>query len=202
MPGWLATRLVSTAGLRPEQVAAMDAEQATDAWTGFSMTRRRQQDGRHGGAGGVAGGDAGVRRRAGVGTVPRPKSVLLALVGEVGELAELLQWLPADDVRALAGQEPLRTRAGEEMADVLLYLVLLADVLDIDLGAAAEAKLAAAHTRYPAAGRMAGCLARRCRKKSRRVSISAEVVRREERRGPIGGPGARGRTPPWRSTWS
>ena len=80
-----------------------------------------------------------------------PKSVLLALVGEVGELAELLQWLPADEVRALAGQQPLRTRVGEELADVLLYLVLLADVLDLDLGAAAEAKLAAAHTRYPAA---------------------------------------------------
>jgi dCTP diphosphatase len=88
-----------------------------------------------------------------------PKSVLLALVGEVGELAELLQWLPADEVRALAGQEPLRTRVGAEMADVLLYLVLLADVLGVDLGAAAEAKLAAAHTRYPAAeadGRLPG----------------------------------------------
>jgi dCTP diphosphatase len=77
-----------------------------------------------------------------------PKSVLLALVGEVGELAELLQWLPADEARTLAGQEPLRTRVGEEMSDVLLYLVLLADVLD--LGAAARAKLAAAHSRYPA----------------------------------------------------
>ena len=62
-----------------------------------------------------------------------PKSVILALVGEVGELAELFQWLPEDDARDLAQHEPLRTRAGEEMADVLLYLVLLADVLDIDL---------------------------------------------------------------------
>ena len=88
-----------------------------------------------------------------------PKSVLLALVGEVGELAELLQWLPADEVRALAGQEPLRARVGEEMADVLLYRVLLADVLGVDLGAAAKAKLAAAHTRYSAAeagGRLPG----------------------------------------------
>jgi dCTP diphosphatase len=31
-----------------------------------------------------------------------PKSVLLALVGEVGELAELFQWLPADRARELA----------------------------------------------------------------------------------------------------
>jgi dCTP diphosphatase len=79
-----------------------------------------------------------------------PKSVLLALVGEVGELAELLQWLPADEVGELARQDGLRTRLGEEMSDVLLYLVLLADVLDIDLGTAATAKLAAAHVRYPA----------------------------------------------------
>ncbi len=80
-----------------------------------------------------------------------PKSVLLALVGEVGELAELFQWLPADDARRLARAEPLRTRASEEMADVLLYLVLLADVLDIGLADAARRKLAAAEVRYPPA---------------------------------------------------
>lgn len=78
-----------------------------------------------------------------------PKSVLLALVGEVGELAELFQWLPAETARDLARQEPLRTRAGEELSDVLLYLVLLADVLGIDLAAAADAKLTEAHRRYP-----------------------------------------------------
>jgi dCTP diphosphatase len=78
-----------------------------------------------------------------------PKSVLLALVGEVGELTELFQWLPAADARDLAEAEPLRTRAGEEMADVLLYLVLLADVLGIDLAAAARRKLADAERRFP-----------------------------------------------------
>jgi dCTP diphosphatase len=79
-----------------------------------------------------------------------PKSVLLALVGEVGELAELLQWLPADDVRELAREETLHRRLGEELSDVLLYLVLLADVLDVDLPTAARAKLAEAKVRYPA----------------------------------------------------
>ena len=47
-----------------------------------------------------------------------PKSVLLALVGEVGELAELFQWVPADDARQLAryqssaalGEVPPRAR--------------------------------------------------------------------------------------------
>src|SRR5580658_5622472 len=75
------------------------------------------------------------------GTYHDPKSVLLALVGEVGELAELFQWLPADAARDLAADEPLRTRAAEELSDVLLYLVLLSDVLGIDLGEAAQAKL-------------------------------------------------------------
>jgi NTP pyrophosphatase (non-canonical NTP hydrolase) len=79
-----------------------------------------------------------------------PKSVLLALVGEVGELAELLQWLPADEVRQLAAAPALKRRLGEEMSDVLLYLVLLADVLDVDLPGAARAKLAEAQVRYPA----------------------------------------------------
>jgi dCTP diphosphatase len=79
-----------------------------------------------------------------------PKSVLLALIGEVGELAELFQWLPADEARKLAKDEPLRTRVGEELSDVLLYLVLLADVLDVDLAAAANAKLTAAALKYPA----------------------------------------------------
>jgi dCTP diphosphatase len=79
-----------------------------------------------------------------------PKSVLLALVGEVGELAELVQWLPADQVTALARGETLRRRLGEEMSDVLLYLVLLADVVGVDLPAAARSKLADNRLRYPA----------------------------------------------------
>jgi dCTP diphosphatase len=70
-----------------------------------------------------------------------PKSVLLALVGEVGELAELLQWLPADQARELIAEEPLHTRVGEELADVLVYLVGLAEQCGVDLGPAALAKI-------------------------------------------------------------
>ena len=75
--------------------------------------------------------------------------MILALVGEVGELAELFQWLPAGEARDLAQAEPLKTRAGEEVADVLLYLVLLADVLAIDLAAAAQAKMDDSERRFP-----------------------------------------------------
>jgi NTP pyrophosphatase (non-canonical NTP hydrolase) len=77
-----------------------------------------------------------------------PKSLVLALVGEVGELAELFQWLPANDAEALGKTEPLASRVGEELSDILLYLVRLSDVLDIDLVPAARAKLDAARGRF------------------------------------------------------
>lgn len=79
-----------------------------------------------------------------------PKSLILALVGEVGELAELFQWVPAGDAVEHFGEPARRRRAAEEMSDVLIYLLQLADVLDVDLAAAANAKLAAAAERYPA----------------------------------------------------
>lgn len=79
-----------------------------------------------------------------------PKSVILALVGEVGELAELFQWVRADEAVATFDVPERRARAGEEMADVLIYLVCLADVLGVDLGAAARAKLSASHQRFAA----------------------------------------------------
>lgn len=79
-----------------------------------------------------------------------PKSLLLALVGEVGELSELFQWLPTESAADAARQEPLRTRVQEELADVLLYLVRLADVLDVDLRVAAENKMTLNASKHPA----------------------------------------------------
>lgn len=79
-----------------------------------------------------------------------PKSLVLALAGEVGEVAELFQWLPADSAREHAHTEPLRTRVTDELADVLLYLIRLADILDVDLSQAATAKVAANNLRFPA----------------------------------------------------
>ena len=78
-----------------------------------------------------------------------PKSVMLALVGEVGELAELLQWLPADRAKELIAQEPLHTRVAEELADVLVYLVGLAEQCGVDLGPAALAKIEKSAAKHP-----------------------------------------------------
>jgi dCTP diphosphatase len=79
-----------------------------------------------------------------------PKSLVLALVGEVGELSELFQWLPAQEAAAQAHEEPLRTRVGEELADVLTFLVCLGDAVGIDLVAAAAHKLKNSRRRFPA----------------------------------------------------
>jgi dCTP diphosphatase len=72
-----------------------------------------------------------------------PKSLILALMGEVGELSEVFQWLPADEAVHAAATDPVRQRAGAELADVLLYLVRLADVLNLDLMQVALDKMSA-----------------------------------------------------------
>lgn len=80
-----------------------------------------------------------------------PKSLVLALTGEVGELAELFQWLPAGQAAQLvATPGRLHDRVGEEISDVLLYLLRLADVVGVDVGAAAQTKLESGRRRFPA----------------------------------------------------
>ncbi|CAM6021397.1 unnamed protein product [Sphagnum balticum] len=78
-----------------------------------------------------------------------PRNLLLALVGEVGELSEIFQW-KGEVPRGLADwNEADKEHLGEELSDVLLYLVRLADVCDIDLGTAALRKLQKNALKYP-----------------------------------------------------
>ncbi|SFL37922.1 nucleotide pyrophosphohydrolase [Geodermatophilus ruber] len=78
-----------------------------------------------------------------------PKSLTLALVGEVGELAELLQWLPHEEQVDAVRSQPMHGRLAEELSDVLLYLLRLADVVGVDLAEAAASKLRANEERFP-----------------------------------------------------
>ena len=80
-----------------------------------------------------------------------PKNLAMALTGEVGELVEHFQWMTEAESRVV-GRDPARAQAvGEEIADVLFYLIRLADVLEIDLEASARAKLEVNATKYPIA---------------------------------------------------
>ena len=75
-----------------------------------------------------------------------PKNLAMALSGEVGELTEIFQWLTPEQSATLDAE--VCRHASDELADVLIYLVRLADVLDIDLGEAVRDKMAANETRY------------------------------------------------------
>ncbi|CAA7404763.1 unnamed protein product [Spirodela intermedia] len=78
-----------------------------------------------------------------------PRNLLLAMVGEVGELSEIFQW-KGEVARGLPGwEEGEREHLGEEISDVLLYLVRLADICGIDLGRAALRKLDLNAIKYP-----------------------------------------------------
>jgi dCTP diphosphatase len=77
-----------------------------------------------------------------------PKNLATALVAEAGELAAEFQWLTAAQSSAPTAEQLERIRA--ESADVLIYLVRLADKLGFDLLAAAAAKMDANEHRYPA----------------------------------------------------
>lgn len=79
-----------------------------------------------------------------------PKNLAMALTGEVGELVELFQWLSEDASRAVAGAPDTARRVRDELADVLIYLVRLAAVLEVDLDEAVRSKLAANARKYPA----------------------------------------------------
>lgn len=79
-----------------------------------------------------------------------PKNLVMALTGEVGELNEIFQWMTDQEARE-AGWSPVTAEhVGEELADVLLYLVRLSSVLGVDLNAAVVDKLAKNAIKYPA----------------------------------------------------
>jgi len=76
-----------------------------------------------------------------------PKNLAAALSVEAAELLEQFQWLGEEESRSL---EPARAAAvREELADVLLYLIRIADKLDVDLIAAAREKIGENAKRYP-----------------------------------------------------
>lgn len=79
-----------------------------------------------------------------------PKNLAMAMVVEAAELVEIFQWLTPEESQAIA-QDPARHQhLGEEIADVLLYLLQIADHSGVDLAAAVEAKLAKNALKYPA----------------------------------------------------
>jgi dCTP diphosphatase len=76
------------------------------------------------------------------------RNLILALVGEVGEVAEIVQWVGDDGMEDLLSSDG-RKRLAQELSDVLIYLVRIADRSGIDLAEAVTEKLAENDEKYP-----------------------------------------------------
>ncbi|KAJ4759682.1 dCTP pyrophosphatase 1 [Rhynchospora pubera] len=79
-----------------------------------------------------------------------PRNLLLAMVGEVGELSEIFMWRGEVPKGLPNWEEADKEHLGEELSDVLLYLIRLSDMCGIDLGDAATKKIVKNAVKYPA----------------------------------------------------
>lgn len=78
-----------------------------------------------------------------------PKNLAMALAAEVGELLEHFQWLTPEESSALGEDPAALAEVSDELADVAIYLLRMADVLGIDLGAAVDGKIEKNEERFP-----------------------------------------------------
>ena len=78
-----------------------------------------------------------------------PKNLAMAMVVEAAELVEIFQWSTAEESMAIQQDAARHQHLGEEIADVLLYLVQIADHSGIDIAAAVERKLALNVVKHP-----------------------------------------------------
>lgn len=76
-----------------------------------------------------------------------PKNLAMALSVEVAEIMEILQWISGEESRNLSNEDI--GSLSEEIGDVAIYLIRLADVLGVDLIESAEKKLLINGEKYP-----------------------------------------------------
>ncbi|TWC31684.1 NTP pyrophosphatase (non-canonical NTP hydrolase) [Pseudomonas sp. SJZ079] len=75
-----------------------------------------------------------------------PKNLAMAASVEMAELVEIFQWLSEEQSRRLAPEQ--LAHAGQEVGDIVLYLLLMCSELGIDMEQAVRAKLADSERRF------------------------------------------------------
>lgn len=78
-----------------------------------------------------------------------PKNLVMALAGEVGELSELFQWLTPEESALIMKTPSEATKVRDELADVVVYSLRIADVLGVDLWDAIRSKMQKNAAKYP-----------------------------------------------------
>ena len=80
-----------------------------------------------------------------------PRNLAASVSVEAGELLELFQWADNEaSVERLKADPAFKKACGEELADVLMYLMSLANAMEIDVAATVHAKMAKNRKKYPA----------------------------------------------------
>ncbi|HEU4708640.1 MAG TPA: nucleotide pyrophosphohydrolase [Methylophilaceae bacterium] len=77
-----------------------------------------------------------------------PKNLAMAMIVEAGELVEHFQWMTEAQSRELSSEQ--KELVGQEIADTFVYLLRIAEVLEIDIIDAANRKLIINAKKYPA----------------------------------------------------
>jgi len=77
-----------------------------------------------------------------------PKNLSMAVAGEAGELVAEFQWLTADESRRSSLSSAKLSAIELEIADVAIYLIRLADVLEVDIASVVRRKLAINESRF------------------------------------------------------
>ena len=78
-----------------------------------------------------------------------PKNLVMALASETGELVELFQWLTDQQSREITSSPDQMALIKEEVADLQIYLIRLADQLGIDLEKVVDEKIEKNERKYP-----------------------------------------------------
>lgn len=78
-----------------------------------------------------------------------PKHLAMSIAIEAAEIMEHVQWLSADEARALVQDDGARAEVADELADVLIYCLSFANSAGIDVSRAIRTKLARNETRFP-----------------------------------------------------
>ena len=77
-----------------------------------------------------------------------PKNLSMAVAGEAGELVAEFQWMTADESRRSSLSSEKLSAIELEIADVAIYLIRLADVLEIDVASVVRRKLTINESRF------------------------------------------------------
>jgi len=78
-----------------------------------------------------------------------PKDLALAIAVESAELLELFQWKNNKEIQGLLNDARYRNRIEEEMADIMIYLLVLSNTLDTDLSRVVLQKIQTNMDHYP-----------------------------------------------------